>query len=54
MEERTDTLPCEAKLAFDTKKAASASAVVANYQHGVKLKVYLCKHCNLWHLASDY
>jgi hypothetical protein len=54
MEEPANTLPCEGKLSFDTKKAAGASAVVAKYQHGTKLKVYLCKHCSLWHLASDY
>lgn len=47
-------LPCTDKLAFDTKKAADASAVVADYQHGTKLKSYMCKHCGLWHLASRY
>ena len=52
--EETNILPCEDKLAFDTKKNSNAAAVVANYQHGTKLKVYLCKHCSLWHLASNY
>jgi hypothetical protein len=45
---------CEEKLAFDTKKAANASAVVAEYQHGTKLKIYKCPTCGLWHLASDF
>ena len=45
---------CEEKLAFDTKKEANASAVVAKYQHGSKLKIYKCKNCGLWHLASDF
>lgn len=51
-EEQTKT--CKEKLAFETKKAANASAVVAKYQHGTKLKIYKCKTCGLWHLASDF
>lgn len=47
-------LPCADKISFDTKKAAKTGAAVAEYQHGVKLKPYLCKYCNLWHLASVY
>jgi len=47
-----DNNKCNEKLAFNTKKEAEASAVVANYQHGTKLKVYKCKDCGLWHLAS--
>lgn len=47
-------LPCSEKLAFDTKKQAEAAALTANYQHGAQLKVYKCRHCNLWHLSSDY
>ena len=45
--------PCAEKLAFDTLKQARAAAVVADLQHGTKLKVYKCKYCNLLHLASD-
>jgi hypothetical protein len=45
-------LPCHAKLAFDSKKDAQAAATVALFQHGTKLKVYRCKYCGLWHLAS--
>ena len=45
-------LPCHAKMAFDTKKAAQAAATVALFQHGTRLKVYRCKYCSLWHLAS--
>lgn len=48
------SLACADKLAFDTQKAADAAAVVADYQHGTKLKSYLCRHCHLWHLASTY
>jgi hypothetical protein len=43
---------CADKLAFDTKTQAEASAVVAKYQHGTNLKVYLCQKCGLWHLSS--
>lgn len=45
-------LPCVEKLAFDTKKQAMAAATVAKFQHGTNLKVYRCKYCGLWHLAS--
>ncbi|MCA9347739.1 hypothetical protein KC930_04140 [Candidatus Saccharibacteria bacterium] len=48
-----ETLPCSEKLAFSTSKEAKAAATVAYYQHGTKLKVYLCKHCGLWHLSSE-
>ncbi len=47
-----ELLPCADKLAFDTNKQARAAAVVAELQHGAKLKTYLCRHCQLWHLAS--
>jgi len=47
-------LPCAEKLSFDNSKQAQAAAVVAAHQHGAKLKPYLCRHCGLWHLASDY
>jgi hypothetical protein len=49
-----EILPCADKLAFDTKGQAEVAANVADYQHGAKLKVYKCRHCGLWHLASDY
>ena len=45
-------LPCADKLAFDTKKAAEATANVVDYRYGSKVHAYLCGHCNLWHLAS--
>lgn len=48
----TDELPCTEKLSFDTKIAAEGAATYAKYLHGTKLKVYRCKHCGLWHLAS--
>ncbi|HTE22025.1 MAG TPA: hypothetical protein VK674_03210 [Candidatus Limnocylindria bacterium] len=55
MQEPEDpTLPCADKMAFDIKEEAEASAVVAEWQHGGNLKVYQCKHCQLWHLASNY
>jgi hypothetical protein len=47
-----DQLPCAHKIAFDTSKQAQAAALVANYQHGSELSVYLCSHCSLWHLSS--
>lgn len=52
MQDEPAPLPCAEKLAFDTPRQARAAAVVAAHQHGVKLKVYQCRYCGLWHLAS--
>lgn len=49
-----EILPCADKLAFDTKRAAQATATTAGYHHGTKVKPYKCSYCHLWHLASDY
>jgi hypothetical protein len=45
-------LPCADKLVFESEKDARVASLVALYQHGTQLKVYRCKHCQLWHLAS--
>lgn len=47
-----DVLPCVDKLAFDTKKEAETAATVTAFQRGVLLRVYQCRYCGLWHLAS--
>ena len=47
-----EVLPCKDKLVFDTKKEAEATANVAHYRYGNKMKVYKCRHCGLWHLSS--
>lgn len=47
-------LPCVDKMVFDTKKEAQTASLTADWQHGARLKAYKCKHCHLWHLASDY
>jgi len=52
MTEENEALPCSEKLAFDTYKEAEAAAIVAEYQHGTKLRPYECRHCGLWHLTS--
>ena len=44
MNEENTELPCAEKLRFDTRDQAQASAVVADWQHRTKLKVYLCKN----------
>ncbi len=46
-------LPCTEKMTFDTKVQAEGVGVTAQWQHGTKLKVYKCVHCELWHLASN-
>jgi hypothetical protein len=48
----TEALPCFDKLAFDSEKAAKSAATLAVWQHDIKLKTYLCRHCKLWHLSS--
>ncbi len=48
------SLPCVEKLAFDSKKDAETSALVAKYQHGTSLKAYKCQYCGLWHMSSGY
>lgn len=50
--EEDESLPCSEKLAFDTRTQADAAATVALYQRGVQLRVYQCRHCGLWHMAS--
>jgi len=54
MFDETDQLPCADKLAFDTKKEAQTAALVADFQHGAKVKAYMCRYCSLWHLATHY
>lgn len=46
------SLPCSDKLKFGTKKEAEAQVVVLRHQKGIQLKVYMCKHCEWWHLAT--
>jgi hypothetical protein len=50
--DEAEILPCHDKLTFDTQKEAAAAANAAHYRYGSKLKVYRCRHCGLWHLAS--
>jgi hypothetical protein len=45
-------LPCAEKLVFDSQQAAEAAANIADYQHGMKLKIYRCRYCDLWHLST--
>ena len=52
-DEQENKLPCEDKLAFDTKVQAEGAALAADWQHGAVLKAYICKHCGLWHLSSS-
>jgi hypothetical protein len=47
-------LKCADKLAFGSSKEAASAATVAQFQHGSRLKVYHCRICKLWHLASKY
>jgi hypothetical protein len=53
-EEGEAPLPCADKLAFDTPRAARATAVVSAHRYGSKLKVYKCHYCHLYHLSSNF
>ena len=53
-EETAAELPCVDKIAFDTPEAAQATSTVSEWRYGGKLKVYKCRHCHLYHLASEY
>lgn len=45
---------CNDKMSFDNKVEAENASTVAEFQRGSNLKVYKCKYCHLWHLATDY
>jgi predicted butyrate kinase (DUF1464 family) len=45
-------LPCAEKLVFNSKEAAEGAAVYAKHRHGTQLRIYICRFCKLWHLAS--
>jgi len=49
-----DGLPCIDKIAFDTPEAAGATATVSEHRYGGQLKVYRCRYCHLFHLATSY
>jgi hypothetical protein len=53
MDNPENVLPCADKMVFDTKKAAEATALAADWQHGASLKAYKCRYCHLWHLSSQ-
>lgn len=54
MNESSEALPCAGKLTFETPDAAQATGTVSEWRYGSKLKVYKCRYCHLYHLASDY
>ena len=45
---------CSDKMTFDSKQEAIVTATVAAHQRGAKLRVYKCRQCQLWHMASSY
>lgn len=52
MPDDQDVLPCDGKLAFDTKKQATTEATSSSWRYGTKLKIYKCQDCELWHMSS--
>lgn len=51
-EQASADLPCADKISFESRDKALATAATAQFQYGSRLKVYRCRDCNLWHLAS--
>ncbi len=49
----TEEESCSQKLAFDTQPKAQAEATKIEWQRGIKLKVYQCSYCSLWHLSTS-
>lgn len=48
-------LPCADKVVFETKAEAEGAALVAQNKYGgKKAKVYKCRYCERWHLATDF
>lgn len=43
---------CNKKAIYKTKAEANGAGLLAEHQHGVKLRSYKCKLCSFWHLAS--
>lgn len=52
MSDDDQALPCAEKIVYETKSAAEGAAAAADWQHGISLKAYRCRHCQLWHLAT--
>jgi|JI10StandDraft_1071094.scaffolds.fasta_scaffold15227_10 hypothetical protein len=51
--QENDTLPCAEKIAFDTRKAALATAATSEYWYGSRPHAYHCRYCKLWHLSTS-
>ena len=47
-----EALACADKITYDTKDKALGAAAAADWQRGIALKAYKCRHCQLWHLSS--
>ena len=52
--EEPEKLPCDGKLAFETREAAEATGTVSEWRYGGQLKTYICRYCHLYHLSSSY
>ncbi len=49
-----EALPCEDKLRFDSKVEADAMSVSLRHRYDTKYRSYKCRHCGLWHLATNF
>lgn len=46
---------CQNKLTFATEAEANGAAIMAQHKYGgAKPKVYICKDCEQWHLATNF
>lgn len=46
-------LPCAEKITYDTKEKATGAAAAVDWQRGLALRAYNCRHCQLWHLTTN-
>ena len=53
MTDETQASACADKLVFNSKAEAQNQARVLRWQRDIKLKVYQCRDCDLWHLSGD-
>lgn len=54
MDDDKAQLPCHDKLVFMTEKEARAAAALARHRYGGQFRIYQCRHCHCWHIATDY
>lgn len=47
-----NALPCADKITYESQSEAVGAAAAVEWQRGTSLKAYVCRYCQLWHLAT--